>query len=140
MTSNSDAVSHIPLCDSEDREKLSPLAWVLMALVFAVAVLLRQIIPLNTDVSWLLTIGERVLDGQRLYVDIVEINPPMAVFAYLPGIALARALGVDPKNVTDALILALAASSLLATSRILRLSTLLGHVRWLRLRFGPRPL
>jgi hypothetical protein len=129
MNSNIGAVSNVPLCNPADREKLSPLAWLLIALVFAVAILLRQIVPLNTDVSWLLTIGERVLDGQRLYVDIVEINPPMAVFAYLPGVALARALGVDPKNVTDALILILAASSLLATARILRLSLLLSHVR-----------
>jgi hypothetical protein len=129
MTSNIDAVSQIPLCNPAQREKLSPLAWLVIALIFGVAILLRQVIPLNTDVSWLLTIGERVLDGQRLYADIVEINPPMAVFAYLPGIALARALGVDPKNVTDALILTLAAASLLATARILRLSTLLGHMR-----------
>src|ERR1700694_6056243 len=129
MTSNIDAVSGTPVCDRADRQKLSPLAWLLIALVFAVAILLRQIVPLNTDVSWLLTIGERVLDGQRLYVDIVEINPPMAVFAYLPGIAVARALGVDPKNVTDALIMMLAASSLVATARVLRLSRLLSHVR-----------
>src|SRR6202011_5143475 len=107
----------------------SPLDALMIALVLAVAILLRQIVPLNTDVSWLLTIGERVLDGQRLYVDIVEINPPMAVFRSLPGVALARALGVHPKNVTDDLILILAASSLLATARILRLSLLLSHVR-----------
>jgi len=129
MISNIGAVSDIPLCNPADRAKLSPLAWLLIALVFAVAILLRQIVPLNTDVSWLLTIGERVLDGQRLYVDIVEINPPMAVFAYLPGIAVARALGVDPKNVTDALILILAAASLVATARVLRLSLLLSHAR-----------
>ena len=91
MTSNIDAVSGTPICDQGDRQKLSTLPWILIALVFVVAILLRQVVPLNTDVSWLLVIGERVLDGQRLYVDIVEINPPMAVFAYLPGIALARA-------------------------------------------------
>src|ERR1700730_4499296 len=130
MISNIGAVSDIPLCNPADRAKLSPLAWLLIALVFAVAILLRQIVPLNTDVSWLLTIGERVLDGQRLYVDIVEINPPMAVFAYLPGIALARALGLDPGNITDGLILTLAATSLLATWRILRLSSMLDNVRW----------
>ena len=130
MTSNIDAVSGTSICDQADRQKLSPLPWILIALVFVVAILLRQVVPLNTDVSWLLVIGERVLDGQRLYVDIVEINPPMAVFAYLPGIALARALGLDPGNITDGLILTLAAASLLATSRILRLSSMLDNVRW----------
>jgi hypothetical protein len=73
-------------------------------------------------VSWLLVIGERMLDGQRLYRDIIEINPPMAPFAYLPGVALARVLGVDPRHVIDAQLLLLAAASLFAVSRILRLS------------------
>ena len=128
MTSNTDVVSHLPLSGSANR--VQPLHWLSIALVFVVAILLRQIVPLNTDVSWLLTIGERVLDGQRLYIDIVEINPPMAVLAYLPGIALARALGLDPKIVIDGQILLLAAASLLAAWRILTLSSTLGHGRW----------
>src|SRR6202171_4588154 len=130
MTSNIDAVSGTPVCDRADRQKLSPLPWILIALVFVVAILLRQVVPLNTDVSWLLVIGERVLDGQRLYVDVIEINPPMAVLAYLPGIALARALGLDPGLITDILILILAVASLAATSRILRRSSVLDNVRW----------
>src|SRR6202035_1663881 len=110
-TPNVDAVSSPPSSRADDRETLSSLSWLSIAALFAAAMLLRQVIPVNLDVSWLLVAGERVLEGQKLYVDIVEINPPMAVFAYLPGIALARALGVDPKNVTDALILILAAAS-----------------------------
>jgi hypothetical protein len=102
------------------REGLAPLFF--FALVFFAAILLRQVVPLNTDVSWLLVVCERMLDGQHLYGDIVEINPPMAAFAYLPGVALARALGVDPRHVIDAQLLLLAAASLYAVSRILRLS------------------
>jgi hypothetical protein len=34
-----------------------------------------------------------MLDGQHLNRDIVEVNPPMAAFAYLPGVALARVRG-----------------------------------------------
>src|SRR3979490_805715 len=116
MTSNTDAVSRLPLSGPADRAQ--PLRWLSIALVFVVAVLLRQVVPLNTDVSWLLTIGERVLDGQRLYVDIVEINPPMAVFAYLPGIAVARALGLDPKIVIDGQMLLLTAASFLEDGSI----------------------
>src|SRR5258706_12634221 len=107
MTSNIDAVSGTSICDQADRQKLSPLPWILIALVFVVAILLRQVVPLNTDVSWLLVIGERVVDGQRLYVDIVEINPPRAVFAYLPRIALARPRGPAPGNITAGLVLPL---------------------------------
>src|SRR5438105_10813977 len=129
MTSKIAAGARIPLCHPADRERLSRLPWLLLAFVFVVAIMLRQVLPLNTDVSWLLTIGERVLDGQRLYVDIVEINPPMAVLAYLPGVALARALGMDPKYVIDAQILLLAAASLLVTWRILFLFSLFVRVR-----------
>jgi hypothetical protein len=128
MTSNTGAVSRLPLSGPADR--IQALRWLSIALVFVVAVLLRQVVPLNTDVSWLLTVGERVLDGQRLYIDIVEINPPMAVIAYLPGIALARALGFDPKIVIDGQMLLLTAASLLAAWRILTLSPTLDRGRW----------
>src|SRR5664279_5865940 len=133
MTSNIDAASRIPVYDPADRTQLSPSSWLLIALVFVAAIGLRLVVPLNTDVAWLLTVGERVLDGQRLYSDIVEINPPMAVLALLPGIALARALGVEPQYVIDAQMLLLAAASMLVTARILRLSSALDPVKWVSL-------
>ena len=105
-----------------EQEGLAPMPLILIGIVFAIAIGLRQIVPLNTDVSWLLVVCERMLDGQHLYGDIIEINPPMAAFAYLPGTALARVLGVDPRHVIDAQLLLLAAASLFAVSRILRLS------------------
>jgi hypothetical protein len=129
MVMNIDAVSRIPPCVPAVREHPSRLPWLPIALVFVVAMMVRQVVALNTDVSWLLIVGERVLDGQRLYIDIVEINPPMAVLAYLPGIALARALGLEPRLVTDVLILTLAVASLASASRILRRSARLDHVR-----------
>jgi len=50
------------------------------------------VLPANADVSWLLTVAERVRDRQRLYVDVIETNLPMAVLIYIPGIAIARAV------------------------------------------------
>jgi hypothetical protein len=102
--------------------------WLAVAAVFVAAVLLRQIVPFNVDVSWLLIVSERMLDGQRLYVDIVEANPPMAVAVYLLGVALARAIGVRPEVATDGLIFLLIAASLALTWRILRYSSLRGRV------------
>jgi hypothetical protein len=40
-----------------------------------------------------LALCERMLDGQHLHRDIVKVNPPMAAFAYLLGVALARVRG-----------------------------------------------
>jgi hypothetical protein len=122
MTSEFSAASFRSPPGSAGRVGLTPMPLFLIGVVFAIAIGLRQVVPLNTDVSWLLVIGERMLDGQRLFRDIVEINPPMAPFAYLPGVALARLLGVDPRHVIDAQLLLLAAASLFAVSRILRLS------------------
>jgi hypothetical protein len=115
---------------STTRAGLTPMPLLLIGVVFAIAIGLRQVVPLNTDVSWLLVISERMLDGQRLFRDIIEINPPMAPFAYLPGVALARVLGVDPRHVIDAQLLLLAAASLFAVSRILRLSPSLSGLNW----------
>jgi hypothetical protein len=47
------------------------------------------------DMAFLLYTAGRVLDGARLYVDVVEINPPLIVALNLPAVLLARALGVS---------------------------------------------
>jgi hypothetical protein len=130
MNSEVDALSrHLPL-NPRRAVWLAPMPMLLIGCAFVVAILLRRVIPLNTDVSWLLVVGERMLDGRRLYSDIIEINPPMAAFAYLPGIALARALNVDPRHVIDGELLLLAAACLVTVSHILRLSPKLVQIKW----------
>jgi hypothetical protein len=101
--------------------------WLMIVAVFAVAVLLRQVLPFNVDASWWLTVSERMLDGRRLYVDILETNAPMASSVYLLGVALARLTNVRPEVTTDALIFVLIAGSLTLTWRILRHSSLSGR-------------
>lgn len=80
-------------------------ACLLLAAVLAAAVLLRHLLPANNDVSWLLTAAEQVLAGKTLYRDVIETNPPIAVFAYVPAVLIARALGVAAEPVVDALVL-----------------------------------
>src|SRR5437016_89322 len=76
-----------------------PMPWLIIAALLGVAIVLRHLVAANTDVSWLLTAGERILDGQRLYVDVIETNPPMAVLVYIPGIVIARALHLPAEMV-----------------------------------------
>jgi hypothetical protein len=66
------------------------------------AATLRAALQTNSDVAWLLTVGEKVLDGQRLYVDVIETNPPASVLVYVPAIALGRLLGIAPERMLDA--------------------------------------
>lgn len=101
--------------------------WGSMALlaVLAAAIAMRHVVAANTDVSWLLIAGERWLDGQRLYSDIIETNPPMAVLVYVPAILIARALEISAEIVVDGLVFLAIALSLLITALILRTSSAL---------------
>ena len=101
------------------------LPWLSVVILSIAAVVLRHLLAANTDVSWLLTVGERVLDGQRLYIDVVETNPPMAVLVYIPGIAIARVLGLPVEVVTDSLMFAAIIVSLAIIASILRNSSVL---------------
>jgi hypothetical protein len=47
--------------------------------------------PGNVDVSWMLIICDRLLDGARLHVDIVEVNPPFSIWIYMPFALAERA-------------------------------------------------
>lgn len=78
--------------------------WLPLALILGAAVALRHFLVANTDVSWQITLCEKILDGQRLYVDLIELNPPASVFLYLPAVALARAFGWSPEIIVDTLV------------------------------------
>lgn len=105
--------------------------WLALGAIFVVAILMRQVVAANSDVSWLLIAGERWLDGQRLYSEILEINPPMAVLVYVPGILIARAIGLSAEVVVDALLFLAIALSIAVTALILRRSrAVVPHQRW----------
>jgi hypothetical protein len=108
-------------------QPLSP--WLVIAALFAVAMASRHVVAANTDVSWLLIAGERMLDGQRLYADILETNPPMSVLVYIPAILIGRALGLPAENVVDGLLFVAVAISLTIVSALLmNSSSVLGRV------------
>lgn len=81
----------------------------LAALLLLFAIAQQCVLGLDSDDSWLLTVGEQMLGGQRLYIDIVETNPPASVLLYLPAILLARLLHLRPEPVVVAMVLALTA-------------------------------
>ncbi len=97
-----------------DNRVVALLGW-LVAL--ALAMTGRHLTLANTDVSWLLTLDEKWLDGARPYVDIVETNPPMSLYLYMPVALLGRWLPIAPERLLDALVLALAFVSLTWSGR-----------------------
>ncbi|MFO0989709.1 MAG: hypothetical protein U1F37_20535 [Alphaproteobacteria bacterium] len=83
------------------------------ALALAAAALLLQLGgTLNHDSAWFLTATARFLDGARLYVDIVELNPPLAFYLTVPPVAAARLLGVASADAFVVYVFALIAGSL----------------------------
>lgn len=113
--------------DEAINRKAQTAPWLAVAVVLVAAVVLRQMLPFNVDVSWWLIVSERMLDGQRLYVDFLETNPPMAGSVYLLSVALARLVHVRPEVMTDGVILALIVGSLALTCHILRYSVARGR-------------
>ncbi|WP_162789279.1 MULTISPECIES: hypothetical protein [Sphingomonas] len=94
-------------------------AWALaVGMALFAALLQASFIPIDGDISWLITVSERVLDGQRLYVDVIEVNPPASVWLYLPWVALARLCGLRPEGVIVGATLVGALLSLRATLRL----------------------
>jgi hypothetical protein len=79
-----------------------PAALAPIVVIAVVAMLLQWRFGLLGDVSWLITVDEKWLDGATPYRDIIEINPPASLMLYLPAIALARVLGVAPESTVAA--------------------------------------
>lgn len=73
----------------------------------------------NTDTSWNITLAEKVLDGERPYVDFIEINPPLSFFLYMPPTLIARLSGTTPEFMVDLFCFAGAALSLWLSGIIL---------------------
>ncbi|HEU5041745.1 MAG TPA: hypothetical protein VFT84_13025, partial [Gemmatimonadales bacterium] len=75
--------------------------------------------PALPDVAWLLYMAERLRAGARLYVDLVEVNPPLIVWLNVPAVTLAALLGCSPVLVYRCLVLATAVASCALCARVL---------------------
>jgi hypothetical protein len=67
------------------------------AVVVVVSILWQRHLGVGTDPSWGLTLSERLLDGERLYVDILHTNPPLNAWLNVPAVAFARWTGLSPE-------------------------------------------
>jgi hypothetical protein len=84
--------------DARRRERTEAIfraLWPASAIVAAVAAQAGG--SLADDISGLITLSEKMLNGETPYVDFVEVNPPASILIYLPIVAMARLLGVAPE-------------------------------------------
>ncbi len=89
----------------------------------AVAVIVAAVaLNLNTDLycdpSWLISATGRWLSGQKLYVEVIETNPPLIIYLTVPPVLIARFLEVAPEAVFVIYVTLLGIASLIAVSRI----------------------
>eukprot|EP01037_Dinobryon_pediforme_P028725 gene28725-32102_t len=108
----------------------------LLMLVAALVIPLQIAQGLNGDTSWLISVGERWLDGSRPYIDVLETNPPMSVLMFLPSVLLGQLTGFRPEEVLIVGVAALAAVSAEATARVLIAHRLADNSLKLRLALG----
>ena len=94
-------------------------AFVLPLAAAAIAALVQSLLmAVDCDVSWLITVNEKMLAGQRLYVDVIETNPPASIWLYTPAVWLAHHVQLRPEAVVVAFFIAAALGSCAATIRI----------------------
>jgi hypothetical protein len=98
-----------------------------LAIGFAAAVVTALVqsflVPIDCDVSWLITVNEKMLAGQRLYVDLIEVNPPASIWLYTPFVWLAHQLPLRPEAV---IVAGFIAGALTTSALALRISA---HLR-----------
>lgn len=76
-------------------------ALALLAAVLALVLALASRAPQKDDVAWLLYVARQWLAGKRLYVDLVEVNPPLIIWLYALPVRLAQSVGVMPRSLAN---------------------------------------
>lgn len=101
-------------------------------LVMALACVYFRFDGATPDVSWLISMCERIYDGEAAYIDIFETTPPVPTLLYMPGVALSRWLPVSAEAAVYASVFLSIIASLILSARILpeRIGNI-GPSRWL---------
>ncbi len=86
-------------------------------LAFVVSIALRGVA--TADVTWLIMMCERIVNGERAYIDIFETTPPVPMLLYMPPVLAAKLTGVSSEMATFAFAYASTAVSLWLSGRIL---------------------
>jgi hypothetical protein len=88
-----------------------------LVLLAMVPEFLSRTIP---DTAWLLYVAGRVTQGARLYVDLVDVNPPLVVWLDIPVVLGARALGIPDLTAYRIFVLLVVLGSVAACGWLLR--------------------
>jgi intracellular septation protein A len=99
---------------------ISAISALLLIAVLAIVTFLSVHSPLKDDIAWLLYVARRWMAGRELYVDVVEVNPPLIIWISALPLQIARLLNVDPQFVVMPLFIAGVLSCAYWSARLLR--------------------
>ncbi len=91
----------------------------IVLVTFLLGLVLYSRWPVHHDVAWLMYCGQRMFEGARLYVDCVEVNPPISFYLTLLPAYVAQRFGLPANLCLTVYVLALAALSIALTYRVL---------------------
>jgi hypothetical protein len=77
------------------RPAVTAISVSLLLIVLGIVLFTMLRSPLKDDIAWLLYVARRWLAGRELYVDVVEVNPPLIVWISAIPIWLAGVLRID---------------------------------------------
>jgi hypothetical protein len=115
------------------REAVSAAAWAALAalLIACTAGFVSfMLLPVNGDVSWLLVVCGRLLDGAQLNIDMIEVNPPFSIWLYMPYALLERLVGGAAELWMTAGVVGTALASLAISCRMLSRGEPAYHKAW----------
>ena len=90
-------LSQVAISDNRRAVSAATTALLLLTLGIILFTVLRS--PLKDDVAWLLYVARRWMAGRELYVDVVEVNPPLIVWISAIPIRIAAWLDTQPEKV-----------------------------------------
>lgn len=81
------------------RPMVSAISLALLTVVLSLVLFIALRSPLKDDIAWLLYVARRWMTGRELYVDVVEVNPPLIIWISVIPLEIARWLDVDSQCV-----------------------------------------
>lgn len=102
------------------RPAVAAASLVLLAGVLAVVLFTSLRSPLKDDIAWLLYVARRWLAGRELYVDVIEVNPPLIIWLSAIPARLADWLDAAPQNVAIPYFIAIVLGCAFWTATLLR--------------------
>jgi len=106
--------------DTRRRSRSQLVTWIAILAIFAVAIIQRWGSLITHDVSWSLYLAQRMAEGERIYVDLIEINPPLIFWLLSPVVWFSKVVGVSITAGLKAIVFTSAAVSTILCAGLIR--------------------